>query len=165
METILLRTKYILCTFACMLCLILSSCDNNETYHQFGHIENSSWSKNDTLKFRVDTASVSPEFTYDIQIETVNNTQFPYQNLWLFVRSNIEGAKTFRQDTLQITLADMYGKWSGSGFGSYYQNAIVFRKRIVFPQKRSYTFQIIQGMRDEPLLGIEKVGVKISRSE
>lgn len=160
----LLKTKYTV-GVCILLCAALSACSGNDTYHQFQDVKTTGWSKNDTLDFLVDTTTVTAGTAYDIQVEIVNNNQFPYQNLWLFVRSNVAGEKTFEQDTIQIKLADIYGKWLGSGFGSSYQLAIPLKTRIVFPQKRNYKFQIVQGMRDEPLQGIEKAGVHISRAE
>ncbi|MBP1618375.1 MAG: hypothetical protein H6Q14_2202 [Bacteroidetes bacterium] len=162
--TTLLKTKYIL-GVAIALLGIVTSCDNRETYHEFQDVRDASWSKRDSLRFDIDTASMLPGIAYDIHLEMVNNAKFPYQNLWLFVRSNLNGEKIFRQDTIQVRLADIYGKWLGSGFGSYYQTSILFRQRVVFSQKRKYRIQVIQGMRDEPLVGIEKVGLRISRAE
>ncbi|MDR1092504.1 MAG: gliding motility lipoprotein GldH [Prevotella sp.] len=34
---------------------------------------------------------------------------------------------------------------------------------IVFKEKRNYRIKIEHGMQDEPLMGIEKLGVKISK--
>jgi gliding motility-associated lipoprotein GldH len=161
---ILLKNKYLFGVIVAFLATI-TSCDKNEAYHQFQDIKNASWSKTDSANFLIDTTSFLPGNVYDIDLEIVNNTQFHYQNLWLFVRSNIENEKVFRQDTIQIKLADIYGKWLGSGFGSYYQTATSFRRRVVFSQRRNYTIQVIQGMRDEPLTGIEKVGFRISRAQ
>ncbi len=160
----LLKINYLL-TFSLAVGLILASCNGKEAYYQFDDVAKATWSKTDTLNYVVDTASIVPGVAYNIDVETVNNAKFPYQNLWLFVRSNVAGAKDFQQDTLQIKLADPFGKWLGSGFGSYYQVSSPFKMKVVFSQKRNYKFQIIQGMRDEPLVGIEKVGLKISRSE
>ncbi|OJU54583.1 MAG: hypothetical protein BGN96_12945 [Bacteroidales bacterium 45-6] len=162
---LLLKTNYWQAVATALLLVVVTSCDNREAYHQFQDVKNTSWAKADSLSFLIDTTSIQPGLAYDIRLETVNNVNFPYQNLWLFVRSNIENEKIFHQDTIQIKLADMYGKWLGSGFGSYYQNSVLLRQRIVFPQKRNYKIQVIQGMRDEPLAGIEKVGVKISRTQ
>ena len=143
---ILLKTKY-LATTALIACVVLESCNSREVYYQFEDIKSTLWSKTDSLGFVIDTNSVVPGIPYDIQVETVNNSKFPYQNLWLFIRSNISGEKVFDQDTLQIKLADAYGNWLGSGFGSYYQTSSPFKARIIFPQKRNYKFRIIQGMR------------------
>ena len=139
---LLLKTNYWQAVATALLLVVVTSCDNREAYHQFQDVKNTSWAKADSLSFLIDTTSIQPGLAYDIRLETI-----------------------FHQDTIQIKLADMYGKWLGSGFGSYYQNSVLLRQRIVFPQKRNYKIQVIQGMRDEPLAGIEKVGVKISRTQ
>lgn len=157
-----LKTKYVL-GVAIALMLIATSCDNREVYHAYQDVENASWGKTDSLDFVIDTTAVVPGAVYDIHLETVNNAKFPYQNLWLFVRSNIIQEKIFRQDTIQIELADLHGKWLGSGFGSYYQSSMLLWKSVVLSEKRNYKILVVHGMRDEPLAGIEKIGLRVSR--
>lgn len=148
-----------------VVAMAFSACDNNETYHQFQDIKESSWSKGDSLVFLVDTMSFVPGVEYNIDIETTNNSRFGYQNLWLFVRNNVSSDAIFQQDSIQLKLADEYGKWLGAGFGSFFQVSVPYKRKVKFSKKHPYTFVFVHGMRDEPLEGIEKVGLRISRSE
>lgn len=158
-----LKTKIVVISFF-VLALMFTACDERDAYHEFRSVKEGSWSRNDTLLFSIDTLSFVAGQPYDIRIETVNNSRYGYQNLWLFVRSNIESDSVCRQDTLQLQLADAFGKWKGSGFSSAYQVDTLYRQRVVFPKKKKYRIQVIQGMREEPLLGIDRVGLRLTRS-
>ena len=81
-------------------------------------------------------------------------------DLWLFidVRSPL-GA--FERDTAKITLANHRGKWLGHGLGSKFDSRIFLRRNVRFPMTGIYTFEYEHGMRDEPLIGIEDVGLRI----
>lgn len=93
-----------------------------------------------------------------------NNINYPYQNIWIFAQDNLSDS-TFSDSQKEYLLADKFGKWIGSGFGSLYQSSLPYRANIILNEKRNHLIKIEHGMRDESLIGIEKVGIKISRSE
>lgn len=152
------KSYYFLFLLIGIICL---SCQQQETYYHFHELKDAKWSKSDTLYFDIDSNSVHLNTPLDLHVELINNSDYPYQNIWLFFQNNIEQDST-RITEKQYLLADNTGKWNGSGFGSSYQTSFIYLKNIIFTEKRNYRFKIIQGMRDEPLNGIEKVGLKIS---
>lgn len=145
-----------------VLCFV--SCDRNEVYYKFREIETLQWSKHDTLYFEVDSTLVSPDESYKITIEVSHNSNYPYSNIWLYAQDNINDS-VFQNYSQQYSLADEYGKWFGSGFGSVYQMSLNYRSAVRFKDKRNYTIKLIHGMRDEPLKGIEKIGIKVEKEE
>ena len=66
--------------------------------------------------------------------------------------------------SLEFKLAEADGKWLGSGLGDIYSNQMKMMQSLKFPRKGVYSFTIEQNMRDNPLVGIEDVGVKIVRN-
>lgn len=163
--TILLRMKhkflYISILIIVFVCL---SCEKREAYYHFSELKEASWSRFDTIYFDIDSLSVIPNVPYDITIELANNSDYPYQNIWLYIQDDFEG-KDFSFEEKQYELADKLGKWHGSGFGSLYQLPLLYKKDVVFPQKRNYQLKVVHGMRDEPLVGIEKIGLKIESTQ
>lgn len=143
---------------------LFSSCVGNETYYRSENVKNGFWYNTDTLTFVIDTTKFVVGSTYEIRIETANTAHYPYQNLWLFIQNDLQAKSNFRQDTVQVKLADEFGKWYGSGFSAFYQLSSVYKQNVVFSQKRNYTFRIVQGMRDEPLEGLERVGLKMTKT-
>ncbi len=139
------------------------SCIDNAVYHEFKQISAAQWSKHDTLMFSPDSLQVSPNERYDIYLEVLHNKGFGYQNLWLFVTPDANDSLSV-QDTLQVQIADRFGKWHGVGAGGLVQVDTLLLKGVTFAPQRKYVLQIVQGMRDEPLSGIEKVGVKVVKA-
>lgn len=143
--------------------IICLSCHNGETYYQFKELKDIKWSKFDTLVFEIDSTSINPGMAYDINLEILNNPDYAYENLWLYLRDDFESRTPILYE-IEYMLADKQGNWYGAGFGSIYQLEVPYKKNIIFKEKRNYLLKIVQGMRDEPLFGIEKVGVKIQPS-
>ena len=93
-------------------------------------------------------------------LEIVNNNRYPYRNIWLLVQQNITDT-TFVSDTVEITLADSQGKWLGKGSEGLYQLSVPYKTSITLDSTRAYLVRIRQVMRDNPIKGIEKVGVLV----
>jgi gliding motility-associated lipoprotein GldH len=60
-------------------------------------------------------------------------------------------------------LAEADGKWWGSGLGDIFSNQIKVMENVKFPRKGVYSFSVEQNMRDNPLLGIEDIGVRVEK--
>lgn len=140
------------------------ACQKDEVYYEFCEINNSKWTKYDTLVFKIDSASIETNINYDITIELANNFDYPYRNVWLYIYDNINDS-TFTNYPQQYMLADEFGKWYGSGFGALYQMSLSYRSTMQFKEKRNYCIKLIHGMRDEPLSGIERIGIKVKKSK
>lgn len=159
-----MKLKSIYTLSVIIIFLICLSCNNREAYYHFKELKNNSWSRLDTLTFEIDSAAILTSIPYDIHLEIVNNTNYEYQNIWFYTNDDFGTKKPISYE-IEYTIADKDGNWYGAGFGSIYQLAVVYKKKFMFREKRNYTLKIVQGMHDEPLLGIEKIGVKIIPSE
>lgn len=155
------KSRYFICLIIMLVCL---SCQHREAYYRFSELKDAKWSSGDTLVFNIDSTTLNTNTAYDISVELVNNTDYPYQNLWLYIQDDLEGNK-FSSCQKQYEMIDHTGKWYGSGFGSIFQLSLMHQKRIVFTQKQNRVIKIVHGMRDEPLVGIEKVGIKIALAD
>jgi gliding motility-associated lipoprotein GldH len=142
--------------------LILSACDNNRIYEKNKDIPQHLWHKDTLVKFEVDiTDTLTPSNFY---INVRNADGFPYANLFLFIKTTFPDGKT-AQDTIECILADDKGKWLGSGMGDIYDNQILFKRNVVFPQSGIYTFEYRHGMRLENLPLIMDVGLRIEKAK
>lgn len=157
-----LRNK-VLCALLCaFLAFAHISCNHQEIYYNFHELKNAEWVQNDTLFFDIDSALFELNRPYKMSIEVTNNVNYPYQNIWFFVQTNLKNDSTFSNVSKEYLLADQFGKWKGSGFGSLHQLSLPMGD-IIFKEKRNYRIKIEHGMQDEPLVGIEKLGIKISK--
>lgn len=158
-----IKNKSIKLGIAALLVLLCLSCEQTTILHQYKSIPQEGWSRENILNFEIEIDST--ELKSDINIELSYNNNYPYSNLYLFVSAKDTAAKSIFSDTLNITLADEYGKWLGDGWGASYQQVIEYKDIYGFPLSGVYNISIKQGMRDNPILGIERVGIKIEREE
>ena len=145
-------------------CLALSAwclvaCNDNTVYNKYVAIENRTWDKNSEYFFNFTIADNT--IPYDISVKLRNNNMYPFKNLWLFCDMKLPNG-SLTNDTLYMTLADDFGKWTGNGI-SIYQNEFTLRQNFHFPDTGQYTIVFRQGMRENRLKGIEDIGLIIKR--
>lgn len=146
----------------CIILITCLSCQQREVFFEFESINNQEWSKTDTLLFKIDSGTVVANTPYLVTFELVSNVHYPYQNLWLSVQDNF-GKDSTTVYSYHYMLADDFGNWYGSGFGSIYQLPLSYKKGVVFAEQKDYWIRIVHAMRDEPLKGIEKLGLKVEK--
>jgi gliding motility-associated lipoprotein GldH len=95
---------------------------------------------------------------------TIRHTDaYPYQNLWLFVDIQKDSIPVTR-DTIECYMANERGEWLGGGL-SIHELPLLYNDNYQFASIGEYQISITQGMREDTLIGIKEVGVKIIRNE
>ncbi|MDR0420876.1 MAG: gliding motility lipoprotein GldH [Prevotellaceae bacterium] len=147
-----------------ILCMIIlfASCTDSSIYRQSKAIADEGWNKDSAVRFIVPVADTVNEF--DIYINIRNKNDYPYQNLYLFVETTSSRGISIA-DTINLPVADDYGKWTGKSISRIWENRFLFRKNIKFANSGQYTFEIRQGMRHDILNGISDVGIEINPEE
>lgn len=143
-----------------LLLSFLSSCDNTRIYEENTEITASIWGMDRAYEFEAlisDTLVVS-----NVNINIRNDENYAYSNLFLFITTTAPDGNWIK-DTLEVSIADKRGKWTGRGFGGVYFRSAAFKPNVRFPYKGVYRFRIEQAMRDEQLMGIRDIGVRIER--
>lgn len=140
-----------------LLFLVITSCSNREVFSEFRSFPQGKWDQQEALRFEVPVKDVSAH--YDIFFEIRNNNEYPFRNIWLFVNYQTP-RKELRSDTLQVELADAYGKWYGKGL-SLFTYSFPYELNVQYSDTGIYTYTVFQGMRENPLKGISDVGLKI----
>lgn len=108
----------------------------------------------------MDSLDTRAGVAYDVTIEISSGHIYPYRNIWLQINHNLTDT-LLRSDTVQYRLADDHGKWLGSGVGGLNQLSLPFLTSIPLDTAHHYRLAIAQVMNDDPLTGIEKVGLKV----
>ena len=139
-------------TIIISLCLGACAPGHND-YSQFFDIDTEGWKYGDTLKF--DPATQDSISTGELTIALRHTNEYPYSNLWLEIR-HFNGDST-RIDTVNIEMADNYGRWHGDGIGSSFQYALPVSKKITL--YRGKPIKITHIMRVDRLPDIEQVGL------
>ena len=138
----------------------LAACDQNKIFESNVNIPADGWSRFEHARFEVEiTDTISP---CNIYINVRNNSRYRHMELWLFVDVHTPSGIVER-DTMEILLADHRGKWLGNGLGDKFDTRMVFRRNIRFPESGNYVFEYEQANREEPLIGIEDIGLRIEK--
>lgn len=138
----------------------LGACDSNKIYESNVRIPPEGWKREHRAQFEIDiTDATAP---YNIYVNVRNNSDYKYMELWLFVNIHTPN-ETSQRDTLRIMLADHRGKWLGNGLGDKFDTRYYLRKNIRFATVGKYIIEYEQATRDEPLIGIDDVGLRVER--
>jgi gliding motility-associated lipoprotein GldH len=144
---------------AVYLLFILTACSGDEVFSEYHSFPEASWSQKEKVSFAVNIEDSLQH--YAVFIELRNNNHYPFRNIWLFVDFATPDGKQ-RRDSIEVNLADEYGKWYGSGI-SLYTYSFFYEKDIQYPTTGTYNYSITQGMREDPLTGISDIGLTIKK--
>lgn len=148
--------RHLLTATALVSLTVLASCVSRGSDSGFTSLPASGWAYGDTLLFDVARAdSLAP---VELRVAVRNNNDFPYSNLWLEV-TYTDGRLSHR-DTVNMPLADVYGRWIGKGFGAQYQSDAVVATHITPPNGSRIGVRHV--MRTDTLTGLEQVGITLT---
>lgn len=120
----------------------------------FQSLPSEGWAYGDTLRFfaqGVDTLAADGALAVAVR----HTNGYPYSNLWLEI--SLPQADTVQADTVDIRLADPFGRWFGTGIGVSYQHVDTVYPRISIPGGAPVTVRHI--MRVDTLADIEQIGL------
>lgn len=141
-----------------VLFIFITACNNNVKYQDNSDLENESWNISNVLTHKIEITDTLE--VYNMFINIRNTVDYKYSNLFMFVTTKFPNGK-MAKDTLECLLADNMGKWYGKGKGRVRDSKILFKPKVRFPALGSYTIEIKQAMREEPLVGIANVGISL----
>lgn len=144
-----------------LIILLLSACGENSFYDHNIDVADP-WESDNIIDFEVPVHDTINPFNFYINIR--NTTDYKYSNVYLFIRTDFPNGQ-YAIDTAEIFLADVQGNWLGKGLGKYKDTQILFRKRGRFPFTGVYHISFQQAMRENALLGIKSVGIRIEKTK
>ena len=140
----------------------LASC-KSDSEQVFLNDLNGKWNKKAEQKFnfKVEDAQNPKNIIFVVR----NNNDYPYSNIRLIVNFSDLKAKSKSTDTLNYILAKPNGAWIGKGFGETKETLFQYKLNYKFPANGNYSIGVIQAMRNDNLVGIEDIGVKIETAK
>lgn len=140
--------------------LLCISCQKGSVYHQSVVLPAHGWNMNNQLLFS-DSLPVTTPNSLHRQLTLRNNNAFPYQNLWIYIKTFTSDST--RVDSINWQLAKQDGTWLGKGWGSLYTNTYNLPDLIFSEQDtlRWFRMELMQGLRDSLLTGISDVGLRL----
>ena len=138
----------------------LLGCDSARVYEENVGFPNEIWNADKPAVFTVPVKDTVSRHRFFFNLR--NTGQYPYSNMFLFL-TTIYPDTSFSVDTIELMLADPSGNWLGAGSGGIYENKILFKNNVIFPDTGNYTFTVTQGMRMEELPHVLDIGLRIEK--
>lgn len=135
--------------------ICLFSCGRPEVYSDVVEYPDAQmmWDKSTNFEFTLDKDQSLVSFLH-IQ----HNNMYPYQNIYFFTQVEYPDGNV-QADTLQYMLAKPNGEWLGKGMGA--SKEMYLQYPLNLSQKGDYKVSIWQAMREDKLVGIEKLAFSI----
>lgn len=146
--------------FLLIIALIaLISCKENHIYHKYNKIPDYSWNENQNVSFPVSVEDTN--IYYNVYFNIRNAAFYPFRNIWVICEKTDPSGNKIYHNRFEFTLADLDGKWLGSGVGDIIDNRFLLEENARFPEKGLYQYSFTQNMRTSELPGIMDVGLEI----
>jgi gliding motility-associated lipoprotein GldH len=140
------------------LLFLLVGCSNLSDFAENKVIKGATWDINDICRYEY--LSTDTTNAKDIFINLRHTGMYKYSNIYFFVTTLAPDGKSLK-DTVEFTLANARGKWSGSGIGDIYDVELAYKRYVKFGQPGRYIFYVQHGMRDKKLEDVTDVGISI----
>lgn len=135
--------------------IFLSACSlRHNSYSDFRTFDNTEWAFTDTAVFTPQLDDSIADGPLAICVRHTN--AYPYSNLWIELEYAVSDSTT-RTDTLELKLADDFGRWYGKGSGVSYQLADTAYRNFRMFNHRPLKLRNI--MRRDTLREIEQIGI------
>lgn len=147
-----------------LVAVLLWSCSGSKRdYSSWHNLPSEGWAYTDTVELMPLDASLSDNDTVAqgrIKLALRHSSDYPYANIWLEL-SYFGPDSTERRDTVKMVLADVYGRWLGSGIASGYQVETPAGGETMVDLHRPIRLRHI--LRVDTLVGVEQVGVLVDQ--
>jgi gliding motility-associated lipoprotein GldH len=155
--------KYLFPAIIALIGLSWSGCtDPGAVTDQNTEIVNNNWAYTSKIKHSVKIDN--ERIAYNLYLNLRVTGDYKYSNLFVLVYQTNPDKKT-AITRYELKLANPDGEWLGQGSGNLYSFQIPFRLDYKFPAKGTYTFQVEQNMRDNPLREVSDVGLRVEKAE
>lgn len=141
-----------------VIALTIASCNDNAVVDTNQVISGYKWSYINKVKIPVKIEDNTK--SYKLFLNLRHTAEYKYSNIFVLIHQSGPGMKpeTVRKE---FKLAFPDGEWLGKGSGDLYSYQLLFKDNYKFPAKGTYTFQIEQNMRDNPLQDVSDVGLRV----
>ncbi len=142
----------------------VSSCGNSNYYQKQTGIPNAAWESN--FKPVFDLNIPDSNHRYITYVILRHSDDYPFSNLWLELKFKGPKDKVFSKGyKLELTLADLAGKWLARGSSGIWEHRIPIRlsNTEIFTSPGDYKIQLAQIMRQDPLLSVINIGVRVEK--
>ncbi|MDE6206486.1 MAG: gliding motility lipoprotein GldH [Muribaculaceae bacterium] len=150
------------CGFVAALLTVCAACSvdghhgngDDNYYSAFGTMSDAAWAYARPLNFTVDTLRDAGPVEGKLLLTVRHTAGYEYANLWLELTTDLDHSAP---DTINLRLADDYGRWLGKGSGPSVQIVDTLARPVSL--RRGQRLRLRHIMRTDSLQGIELAGI------
>lgn len=151
------------CLLLIACCLLINSCTQIEIFEKSTAIPSYKWQTGFAAKG--DFVIADTTSPYNIYLVLRHTDAYQYNNLWLNIGLQPPG-DSMRIQKINIILGDDANGWDGTGMNDIWEvRKLLNGDARRFKQPGKYSFSIAQIMRDNPLLHVMSVGLRIEKKK
>jgi gliding motility-associated lipoprotein GldH len=102
---------------------------------------------------------------YNVYLVLRHSDAYQYNNIWIKGTVQEPGDSVSRTQRFDLTLATNEKGWLGSGMDDIYEHRVLIQPETKFSRPGTYSFTLEQIMRDDPLLHVFNVGVRVEKAK
>ncbi len=157
-------SEILIIALSVFICFTVSCGVKSPYYQKQMSIPDARWAYAFQPEFKINIEDTAAH--YDMMLLVRHDEGYPYANLWLRMHIKAPGDTTFSEGKrIELELADVEGKWKGSGMGSIWEHRILLNRsqQPTFKEPGTYEIRIEQVMRNNPLSSILNIGLRIEK--
>lgn len=150
----------VICILSLVSCILyLSSCTTVDLYEKNVAIPGHEWKSSfkPEIRFTItDTASL-----YQLMLVLRHNEKYNFNNIWINLYSQPPG-DTLHKAPYELQLATNEKGWLASGMDDIYEHRLKLTDNIML-KRGEYKFIVEHIMREDPLLNVMNVGIRLEK--
>jgi gliding motility-associated lipoprotein GldH len=139
----------------------LSSCAEQPLYEKVYSFEKMEWSQDVKPEYQVEITDLEQEYDFTLSLRVT--TDYAYNNLWVFMKTETPDG-TVAREPFEIILANPDGSWTGNKTGTIIETPLYFKSRKL-PQKGVYKFTIEQGITESKINEVLDLGFRVEKTK
>ncbi|MBS1916348.1 MAG: gliding motility lipoprotein GldH [Bacteroidetes bacterium] len=102
---------------------------------------------------------------YNVYLVIRHTDAYNYNNIWVKATVQQPGDKSTKSEQYDLRLAANDKGWLGSAMDDIYEQRVLIQPQTKFSKAGSYQFTLEQVMREDPLLHVMNVGLRVEKAK
>lgn len=145
-----------------MLALLLfTACVEKPVFEKVYSFENREWKQDVKPTYSVEIDEVESEYDFTLMLRT--STDYKYNNLWVFMKTEGPDGVSAREP-FEIIITNPDGSWVGNKTGTIVETPLYFKRRKL-PSKGKYIFTLEQGITESIVDEVLDLGFEVKKAK
>ena len=139
--------------------MVFSACQSSTVIDVFEPVPPQGWAHDSLVSIDVHITEANLQNTLWLNLRHTSEYEFANFHARLMHKSPSGHTDTI---VVEVPLATVDGRWLGKGVGTLYSLQHMISTSFIFADTGMYQFYIQQHMRDNPIEGIQDIGIRIA---